>query len=300
MKPSSAREQSDGEPPSRRRGRKPAPIDASVGAAHRALLEHVRDCFTESRLRQEELVRRSGYSKARISEFLRGKGYYPSWMMTYSVVAALRMDIPLPPVCRLWTAGAREAGKKNAWIHECIQEVHLPHPGTPPVAYTAFTETMREPYTAFVDAVVQHDARARWIIRETFDILWLRWHEAAASEHLPRYAWCLLRARLMERARFRDGHVDLRAAAFTTVAQSRIEDLAERFAHISTHAAFFDTVARLPERQFDVVVLRYLCGVAPDDIPGVVGLPETLVHTLDHHARGALEAIHLATTRSQQ
>jgi DNA-directed RNA polymerase specialized sigma24 family protein len=300
VKPSSAPEQSGGEPPSRR-GRKPAPIDAAVGAAHRALLELVRDCFTESRLKQEELVKRSGYSKARISEFLRGKGYYPSWMMTYSVVVALRMDIPLPPVCRLWTAGAREAGKKTAWIQDCIQEVHLPLPSTPPVVHTAFTETMREPYTAFVSAVIQHNGRARWIIRETFDILWLRWHEAGASEHLPRYAWCLMRARLMERARFRDGHVDLSAAAFTTVAQSRIQDLADRFAQISAHTQFFEAIARLPERQFDVVVLRYLCGIALDDISGIVGLPETLVHTLDHHARGALEAVHLAaTTRSQQ
>ncbi|MFF7526715.1 hypothetical protein [Streptomyces pseudovenezuelae] len=75
MKPSGIPEQPAGEPPHCRR--RPEPICDSAGTAHRTWLELVRSWFVASGLTLDSLVGRSGYSKARLSERLRGKGYYP-------------------------------------------------------------------------------------------------------------------------------------------------------------------------------------------------------------------------------
>jgi transcriptional regulator with XRE-family HTH domain len=287
MTPTAVPEQPSGEPPSRR-GRPPESIGEEVGATHRAWLEPVRSRLFASGLTLDELVSRSGYSKARLSELLRGKGYYPGWEITYSVVRAL--DLPVWPLCRLWTAAAREANKNPVWIERRIRDVQPLGPEERPVAHQGFTEAMTGLYTAYARAFLQSDHRARWVVAETFDILWLTWDEAVASPNTPRHAWRLLRSRVMFRADQRpDGRPDLRAAAFATVAQDRINDLDARLAHIERQAGFFDAITRLPRDQLDVIVLRYLCGIHPDVIPGILGLSPAITHTVDHHARGALE-----------
>ncbi|GAA1150254.1 XRE family transcriptional regulator [Streptomyces javensis] len=290
MTPSFTPEQSDGEPPSRR-GRKPESIWEKVGASHRAWLEPVRSRLFASGLTLDDLVNRSGYSKTRISELLRGKGYYPGWQITYSVICSL--DIPILPLRRLWTAAAREAHKDTAWIENRIHEVQPLQPEQPPLAHQGFTEAIRQPYTDYARAFLQTDRRARWVVAEVFDILWLGWDEATASPDVRRHAWRLLRSRVMLRAHHHpDGHPDLRAAAFSTVTQSQTDDLAARFAQIGEQADFFDAIARLPHDQLDVTVLRYLCGISEDTIPAVVGLSPAITRAMDHHARGALERIY--------
>ncbi|MFF5004924.1 XRE family transcriptional regulator [Streptomyces phaeochromogenes] len=274
-----------------RRGRKSDPVSDKAGPCHQAWLHPVRGRISASGLTLDQLVSLTGYSKTRISTLLRGAEYYPGWEITYSVVHAL--DLPVWPLRRLWTAGAREADKDQAWIEERIHEVRPLEPEVPPLAHQAFTEAMREPYTAYARALLHSDRRACWVVAEAFDILWLDWDEAVASPDVRRHAWRLLRSRVMLRAhRHGGGHPDLRPAAFTTVAQDLIGDLTARFAEISALAGFFDAVGRLPADQFDVVVLRYLCGLDVQALHTVLGLSAARTHALDHHARGALESSH--------
>ncbi|MEU9338805.1 XRE family transcriptional regulator [Streptomyces sp. NPDC048290] len=257
---------------------------------HRTWLEPVRNRLAESRLTLDELVSRSGYSKTRLSELLRGKGYYPSWEITYSVIRAL--EIPVAPLRRLWMAAAMEAAKDSAWIKSGIEDVHPLDPEDQPVAHLGFTQAMRPPYTVYAQAFLQSRERARQVVGETFDILWLNWAEATRSEDTPRYAWELLRRMVVARAPKRpDGRPDLRAAAFSTAVQAEIPDLADRLARIDTLARFFDDIAGLSPDQRDVLVLRYLCGVRQDAVPGILGLSPAVTHTLDHHARGALDQL---------
>lgn len=285
-------EQPGADPPSRR-GRRPEPISEDAGVAHRTWLEPVRSRLVASGLTLDELVSLSGYSKTRLSELLRGKGYYPGWEITYSVVKAL--DLPPWPVRRLWTAAAREADKNQRWIEHRINAVQPLGPEQPPIAHLGFTQAMRQPYTAYARVFLQSEDRAKRAVGETFDILWLTWDDATASPDTPRHAWQMLRSRVMARAAQQGGHPDLRHAAFYTVAQAGICELAERKAHIDTMADFFDAVARLPQDQMDVIVLRHLCGVRHDTVPGIVGLTPAMTHTLDHHARGALNGLYLHT-----
>ncbi|WP_348539235.1 XRE family transcriptional regulator [Streptomyces sp. LBL] len=282
-------EQPEGDPP-HRRGRPQKPICETVGAAHRTWLEPVRDRFAASGLTLDDLVARSGYSKTRLSELLRGEGYYPGWEITYSVVRVL--EIPIGPLLRLWKAAAVEADKNTAWIKSRIRDVRTDVVEEQPIAHLGLTQAMWQPYTAYAQAFLQSEPRARQAARETFDILWLTWDRATTSPDTPRHAWQLLRSTVLSRAPKRPGgHPDLRAAAFCTTAQAQTGDLVERVARIDIHARFFDAIARLPTDQMDITVLRYLCGIDPDAVPGVVGLSPAITHTLDHHARGALNEL---------
>ncbi|KOV63341.1 RNA polymerase sigma factor [Streptomyces sp. MMG1121] len=268
-----------------RRGRKPAPISAAAGLSHRAWLEPVRSHVFSSGLTLDDLVHRSGYSKTRISELLRGNGYYPAWEITFSVIRAL--GLPVRPMRRLWTAAAREARKGQWWIDHCIEQVAC-EPESPPVAHQAFTETMHAPYTAYARAFLLAEDRVRWSVGETFDLLWLSWNTVASSENVRRNAWLLLRSRVLARAAHRDGRPDLRAAVFSTDEVS--DSVPGRLVVMTDLVDLFDAIARLPQDQMDVVVLRHLCGLDLEEtIPYVTGLSPAITHAVDHHARAALE-----------
>ncbi|MER6465783.1 XRE family transcriptional regulator [Streptomyces sp. NPDC001228] len=257
---------------------------------HRTWLGPVRSRFAASGLTLDDLVGRSGYSKTRLSELLRGKGYYPGWEMTYSVVRVL--NLPVAPLRRLWQMAAAEADKDATWIKNRILDVQSGDPDDQPVAHLGLAQAMRQPYTAYAQSFLQAGPRAVQAVTETFDILWVTWDEATASPHTPRYAWELLRARVLARAARRPGgYPDLRAAAFCTTAPYEAPDLVEQLAQVDIFARFFDAIARLPADQRDITVLRYLCGIDVDAVPGIVGLSPAVTHTLDHHARWALKEL---------
>ncbi|MCH0564606.1 MULTISPECIES: sigma-70 family RNA polymerase sigma factor [unclassified Streptomyces] len=270
-----------------RRGRKPAPISDTAGLSHRAWLEPVRGFLFASGLTLDDLVDRSGYSKTRISELLRGNGYYPAWEITFSVIRAL--GLPCGPMLRLWTAAAREARKEPGWIEHCIQQVAL-QPEPPPLAHRAFTEAVTRAYTDYARAFLLTEGRARWVVAETFDVLWLCWRDAGSSENIRRYAWRLLRSRVMARAhRHHEGHPDLRATVFST---AEVHDgVPGHVVVLSELVDLFDAIGRLPQDQMDVAVLRYLCGMPLDSVPDVLGLSPAITHAVDHHARATLERL---------
>ncbi|MGW2911292.1 sigma-70 family RNA polymerase sigma factor [Streptomyces asoensis] len=232
---------------------------------------------------------RSGYSKTRISELLRGNGYYPPWEITFSVTHAL--GLPTRPLRRLWTIAAREAGKGDDWIKQCIEQVA--HPGEePPLPYQAFTEDVRGVYTDYARAFLLTDLRSQWVVCEALDILWLRWDQATTSENLHRYAWRLLRARVMARApRHRDGHPDLRATVFSTREAHDHSAVPGHFVVLTELIDLFDAITRLPDDQMDVAVLQYLCDTSHHTIAHILGIAPALTHAVDHHARATLEAL---------
>ncbi|MEU4800471.1 sigma factor-like helix-turn-helix DNA-binding protein [Streptomyces sp. NPDC023327] len=270
-------------------------MSETIGPSHQAMLERLRHQISVSGATLDDLARRSGFSKTRISALLRGIEYYPSWEITYSVVHAL--GLPPWPLRRLWTSGAYEAAKPTRWITRSIRAVQPLGPEERPVEHRGFMEKMEHYYVAYAQALL-HIERPERIVDEAFDILWAGWEEVAAGPNLPRKAWRLVRSRVLLRVRRHpDGRPDLRPAAFMTVAQSRIEEPVARFVEISEVAAFFDAISHLPPDQFDVIVLRYLCEFPAEEVQEATGLSPAHIHTLDHHARGALEQLLRPTAR---
>ncbi|BFO18457.1 hypothetical protein SHKM778_48450 [Streptomyces sp. KM77-8] len=149
---------------------------------------------------------------------------------------------------------------------------------------------MYQPYVEYARAFLLTDRRARGAVAEANDILWLSWNEAIAGENLNRYAWLLLRSRVMLRTPRHQGHPDLRAAVFSTREIRTHHDPGHLIA-LCELVDLFEAISRLPDDQMDVAVLHYLCGIDDQRIPHVLGLSPAIVHAVDHHARASVEAL---------
>ncbi|MFD3546745.1 helix-turn-helix domain-containing protein [Streptomyces sp. NPDC058655] len=269
-----------------RRGRKLGPIADGVGPLHRAWLEPLRSRLEASGMTASHLAERAGFSKSKVTELLRGVELYPQWEITYALVRVLGM--PVSPMCRLWTAAAREAHKKTGWIEGSIARIVVSAgPSAPPLEHHAFTRTNGRRYTRYADVFLRDVREADRVVTETFDMLWLRWDEALASSHVQRYAWQVLRRGVMARARHGDGYPDLAPAAFGTVALGHATGLAA-VAQVEQTLALFRAVSRLPDVQLDVIVLRYLRGMETTDVADMLGISPALVTSSERHARRSL------------
>ncbi|MCZ4101081.1 XRE family transcriptional regulator [Streptomyces sp. H39-C1] len=254
--------------------------------SHRAWLELVRAELFASRLTLHELGELAGFSKTRMSELLRGKGVYPRWKTTYQVIHALGMQ-PWP-MRRLWAAAAREAQKKETWISNCINGVGIAEMlGVAPVDHRGFTEGNRAPYTAYAEAFLFTNERASWVVKEAFDMLWLRWDAVLASPDVRKSAWKLFRGRVMERAGHTEGRPDLRPLAFTG-AHDHTSDLAAQFARVGELLALFEACRDLPDTQLDVMVLKYYGGLDDTATANVLGVPLAAVCSADRYAKRTL------------
>ncbi|MFI9807515.1 XRE family transcriptional regulator [Streptomyces sp. NPDC052301] len=270
-----------------RRGRKPGPISESAGLTHRAWLEPVREAVRLRGLTLDDLAVRSGYSKTRISELLRGNGYYQPWEITFSVIRVL--GLPVQPLLHLWIAAACEADKEPGWIRHHIQQVAR-EPETPPVALRAFRENVRAAYHAYARTFLPAGEDARGAVDETFDLLWLSWETAAGGENLRRHAWHLLRSRVLVRANHRDGYPDLRTAAFSS--GDAHESVPGHVVVLPDLVNRLDAIARLDPDERDVVVLDELCGLdLAETIPYVTGQSRARCLSLARYARATLEGL---------
>jgi DNA-directed RNA polymerase specialized sigma24 family protein len=245
-----------------------------------------------------ELAGRTGYSKSRLSELMRGSGSHPRWGVTAGVGRALGM--PMPPMLRLWMNGAREAGKAQSWIDACAQETAVDETSQP-LALRALTSAMAECYTAFASAFLPASHQAEKVVAEAFDILWIHWETALASPNVHRHAWHVLRARVLSQApRDRDGRVDMSATAFSTAAAHRSKDLDELWIHVQETGSLLKAISQLPDDLMDYTVLRYLCGIPQGEIPGILGVASAQGWNLDREARRMLEADLFAADHAQE
>ncbi|GGP00045.1 sigma-70 family RNA polymerase sigma factor [Wenjunlia tyrosinilytica] len=81
-------------------------------------------------------------------------------------------------------------------------------------------------------------------------------------------------------------------AVFARVTRVVLESVREEFAAMESHLGLYPAIARLPERQFDVTVLRYVLEYPTDETARIMGVTETTVRC--HHAAARRKiALHL-------
>ncbi|MEU3521740.1 sigma-70 family RNA polymerase sigma factor [Streptomyces sp. NPDC006654] len=273
-----------------RPGRKLGPIVESVGSAHRAWLEPVRSAYLTSGLTLSELSGRVRISKSKISELLRGTGLYPRWEIILGLSAEL--DMPQWPLYRLWRHAAFEAHKTSEWIDRCSERTTTATTShtVPPLDHRAFRELVEGDYVLYAQVFLDDEQRDS-AVSDTFDILWLRWNDALASHDTRRFAWDVLRATVMSRTPHIDGRPEFGVAAFDTVALRVLTDDTERMHQMAESLELFKAMSRLPDNQLDVMVLRWLCGFAPDSASALLGVPLATVGSDERHAVHFLESV---------
>ncbi|MFG2811517.1 sigma-70 family RNA polymerase sigma factor [Streptomyces massasporeus] len=281
---------SPGRPSTARPGRKLGPIAPTVGSAHRAWLHPMRQNYLASGLTLNDLSTRVRFAKSKLSELLRGVGLYPRWEIVY--LLATELGMPNWPLYQLWCQAAYEAHKSSEWVDNCTEgtpTLTATHTA-PPLEHRAFRELVETDYHLFAQAFLDDDQRDA-AVDDTFDILWLSWDDALASQDTRRYAWNVLRATVMARTPHRDGWPELGMAAFDTVALKSCTDPADRLNQIAESLQLFTAMSRLPAHQLDVMVLRWLYDMPPENVSALLGVPLAAVRSDERHATRFLESV---------
>ncbi|MDO0936481.1 sigma-70 family RNA polymerase sigma factor [Streptomyces sp. DG2A-72] len=280
-------------PPARRTltrpGRKLGPIAEETSSAHRAWLEPLRDAYLDSGLTLSCLSDRVRLAKSKISELLRGTGLYPRWEILFSLSRELNM--PYWPLYQLWRQAAFEAHKSREWIERCTEKTVLTAThAAPPLDHRAFRELVESHYSLYAQVFLEDDVRDA-AVSDTFDILWLRWEEALASADTRRFAWNVLRATVMAKTPHVDGRPEFGWSAFDTVALQALTAESDRADQMAESIGLFKAMSRLPDHQLDVMVLRSLCGIPPEDVAALLGVPPATVQSDERHAVHFLESV---------
>ncbi|KDN74873.1 RNA polymerase sigma factor [Streptomyces olindensis] len=277
-------------PPGRRPGRKLGPIAPTVGSAHRAWLGPLRHSYLASGLTLSDLSTRVRFAKSKLSELLRGVGLYPRWEIVYSL--AMELGMPNWPLYRLWCQAAFDAHKSSEWVDDCTERTTIltaTHTA-PPLDHRAFRELVEMDYHLFAQAFLDDD-QSDAAVCDTFDILWLSWDDALASQDTRRYGWNVLRATVMARTPHRDGRPELGMAAFDTVVLQSLTNPADRLNQITESMRLFTAISRLPAHQLDVMVLRRLYGLPVENVSALLGVPLAAVRSDERHATRFLESL---------
>lgn len=274
-----------------RPGRKLGPIVECVGSSHCAWLAPMREAYLQSGLTLSQLSNRVRLSKSKLSELLRGCGLYPRWEIVLSL--AVELDMPQWPLYRLWRYAALEAQKTRDWVDRCSERtmaaLATAHTAQP-LDHRAFHELVESDYTLYAQVFLDDDQRDS-AVSDTFDILWLRWNDALASPDTRRFAWEVLRATVMARTPHLDGRPEFSAAAFDTLALRQLADATARMNQMAESLELFKAMSRLPDHQLDVLVLLSLCGLAPDSVSALLGVPLATVQSDERHALHFLDSV---------
>jgi RNA polymerase sigma-70 factor (ECF subfamily) len=114
------------------------------------------------------------------------------------------------------------------------------------------------------------------------------WQRASGGDDPGRYAWAVLKTTIV---RWLNDH-QTRPAFVETVAFDRValamDFVREQFNLIEESLALYTAISRLPERQYDVLVLHYVLGYPTGQVAFVLGLDPTDVKA---HIRAARERL---------
>ncbi|MFF1418715.1 RNA polymerase sigma factor [Streptomyces sp. NPDC058280] len=158
------------------------------------------------------------------------------------------------------------------------------------LTFDAFDSHHHTLWLRYAHTQVGSRSAAETVVDATCARLLDHWPHVLVQESVPRYAWAVLKE---EVARWLNEHdaqpvlVDTAAfhAAMRKLLQSEVSD---QFAVLQSEIGLYGAIARLPERQYDAVVLRYVLQVPDQDVAEYLGIEVATVRSHVRHARRRL------------
>ncbi|MDF3290189.1 MULTISPECIES: RNA polymerase sigma factor [Streptomyces] len=116
------------------------------------------------------------------------------------------------------------------------------------------------------------------------------WPHVLRQESVPFYAWTVLKEHVANWLSAHDRPVALtETAAFDAVSRA-LREAQEQFAVLESRIGLYSAIAELPERQCDVIVLRFALGYDDPFIAALLGVEESTVRSHVSIARRKLAA----------
>jgi RNA polymerase sigma-70 factor (ECF subfamily) len=115
------------------------------------------------------------------------------------------------------------------------------------------------------------------------------WVHVLAQESVPQYAWMVLKEEVHSYLARRRMTPQLGEAAMRTAIQKLLlHEMRDELQVISEEIGLYTAISQLPERQYDVIVLRYLLGREEDEVAEYLGIDAATVRSHVRHARRSL------------
>jgi RNA polymerase sigma factor (sigma-70 family) len=157
------------------------------------------------------------------------------------------------------------------------------------VTFEAFHEYHRRLWMRYAHTQVGRQA-AEGVVHRAFARLRQSWDRALVQESVPRYAWALLKEEVDHWLDQRQLEPQLagNAGFERAIQQLLLHEMCDKFSVLSEEIGLYSAIAELPERQQDVVVLRYVLSCTETETADFLGMGTATVRSHVRHAREAL------------
>ncbi|MDT0318090.1 RNA polymerase sigma factor [Streptomyces millisiae] len=161
-------------------------------------------------------------------------------------------------------------------------------PLTPlPADFRAFHQLYRPAYVRWAELHLGGRDEAEEAVDRTFEQMAAEWGEVLRADSPAGHAWALLKRHTEEAARARGRRpVVMDTAAFETVA---LRDAVDPVGELAESLSVYQAIRELPERQHDVIVLRYCIGYSTAETADILGISEPGVRSTARYARHRLK-----------
>ncbi|HTJ72713.1 MAG TPA: sigma-70 family RNA polymerase sigma factor [Actinospica sp.] len=155
--------------------------------------------------------------------------------------------------------------------------------------FEVFYDKHQDTWRGFAYLHTGDAASAEEITDQVTGRLMQTWDHALAQENVADYAWDLLKRTAEHWLREHETTSKLvETASFERVARA-LADCREQFEVMEESLGLYSAIAELPERQRDVIVLRYVMGCPDETVAGILGIAEPTVRSNLRFARQSLE-----------
>lgn len=146
----------------------------------------------------------------------------------------------------------------------------------PMVVFRAFHDSYRGPYVRWAELYLGSRADAEDAVHDALLELMKKWPMVLAQPEPAAYAWWLVKNRVRDAARSRSRRQKMTDAIFATRA---LYETADPIGELEDSMALWEVIDALPERQHDVLLIRFNLGYSNRDTAHVLGITEATVRS---------------------
>lgn len=157
------------------------------------------------------------------------------------------------------------------------------------LTFDAFHEYHRKLWMRFAHTQVGSRSAAEIVVDAACVRLQNAWLHVLAQESVPRYAWMVLKEEVHRWLTERDLPPQVGDAAYLTAVQKLLlHEMRDELRVLSQEIGLYAAISTLPERQYDVTVLRFLLGMEETEVAEYLGIDAATVRSHIRHARRSL------------
>ncbi|MET9933522.1 MULTISPECIES: sigma-70 family RNA polymerase sigma factor [unclassified Streptomyces] len=157
------------------------------------------------------------------------------------------------------------------------------------LTFKAFHEHHRRLWMRIAHVQVGSAAAAEAVVTRACTRLEASWPHALAQESLRQYAWMVLKEEVHHWLTERDLKPQVGDAAFLVAVQKLLmHEMRDELRAISQEIGLYTAIAALPERQYDVILLRFVLGREESEVAEYLGIEVATVRSHIRHARRSL------------